>query len=54
MKYDTDWDNRSTSYDPIQLLALIEKTVLAHPEDKYQCATVYKQECSIYSFSQNV
>ena len=53
MKYDPDWDNQSTSYDPLQLLALMEKTVLAKTEYQYPFATVYKQECSINSFIEN-
>ena len=53
MKYDTDWDNGSTSYDPLHIIALINKTVLAQTEDQYTFATVYEQECSIYSFIQN-
>ena len=43
MKYDPDWDNPSTSYDPLQVLVLIEKTVLAQTEDQYPFATVYEQ-----------
>ena len=53
MKYDPYWDNTSTSYDPLQILALIEKTVLAQTEYQYSFATVYKQEFTIYSFIQN-
>ena len=40
MKYDPDWDQASTSYDPLQLLALIGKTVLDQNEDQYPFATV--------------
>ena len=43
MKYDPDCDNASTSYDPLQILTLIEKTVLAQTEDQYPFSTVYKQ-----------
>ena len=32
---------------------LIENTILAQTKDKYRFTTVYKQECSIYSFSLN-
>ena len=53
MKYDPYSDNTSTSYKPLQLLALIEKTVLAKNENQYPFTTVYEQEFSIYSFSQS-
>ena len=53
MKYDTDWDNTSTSYGPLQILALIKNTIIAKTKDPYKFATIYKQECSIYSFSHN-
>jgi hypothetical protein len=53
MKHDTDWINASTSYNPLTLFALIEKTILAQTEDQYPYATVYEQECTLYSFSQN-
>ena len=53
MKYDPDWYKASTSYDPLQLLALMEKTVLAKTEYQYPFATVYEQECSINGFSKN-
>ena len=32
MKQDPDWDTVSTSYDPLQLYALIKKIVLAQTE----------------------
>jgi hypothetical protein len=53
MEHDTDWINASTSYNPLILFALIEKTILAQKEDQYPYATVYEQECTLYSFSQN-
>jgi hypothetical protein len=34
-------------------LRLIEKTILAQTEDQYPYATVYEQECTLYSFAQN-
>jgi hypothetical protein len=52
MKHDPDWTTTSESYDPLTLLKLIEKTVLAQTEDQYPFATVYEQECALYSFSQ--
>jgi hypothetical protein len=33
MKQDTDWNTVSTSYDPLTLYQLIERTVLAQTED---------------------
>jgi hypothetical protein len=53
MKDDTDWTLASESYDPLTLLRLIEKTILAQTEDQYPYATVYEQECTLYSFTQN-
>jgi hypothetical protein len=52
MKQDTDWNTVSTSYDPLTLYRLIEKTVLAQTEDQYPFATVYDQELGFYSFKQ--
>jgi hypothetical protein len=40
MKQDTDWAVVSTSYDPLMLYRLIERTILAQSEDKYPFATV--------------
>jgi hypothetical protein len=34
MKQDTEWTNVSTSYDPLTLYILIERTVLAQNEDQ--------------------
>ena len=52
MKQDTDWHTVSTSYDPLTLGCLIEKTILAQTEDQYPFATVYDQELSFYGFWQ--
>jgi hypothetical protein len=52
MKQDTEWTNVSTSYDPLNLYRLIERTVLAQTEDQYPFTTVYAQELSFYSFRQ--
>jgi hypothetical protein len=52
MKQDTEWTNVSTSYDPLTLYHLIERTVLAQTEDRYPFATLYDQELSFYSFRQ--
>jgi hypothetical protein len=53
MKHDPDWATASESYDPLTLLRLIEKTILAQTEDQYPFATVYEQESALYSFTQN-
>jgi hypothetical protein len=52
MKQETDWAIVSTSYDPLTLYRLIERTILAQTEEQYQFATVYDQELSFYSFKQ--
>ena len=43
----------ATSYDPLQLISIIEKTVLAQTEDQYPFAIVYEQELLLYGFHQN-
>jgi hypothetical protein len=53
MKQDMEWTNVSTSYDPLTLYCLIERTVLAQTEDQYPFATVYDQELSFYLFRQD-
>jgi hypothetical protein len=50
MKQDTDWNKVSTSYDPLTLFRLIDRTVLAQNEDQYPFANVYYQELLLYSF----
>jgi len=50
MKQDTDWNTVSTSYDPLSLYRLIEKTILAQTEDQYPFATIYDQELAFYAF----
>jgi hypothetical protein len=52
MKQDTDWAVVCTSYEPLTLYFLIERTILAQTEDQYPFATVYDQELSFYSFKQ--
>jgi hypothetical protein len=52
MKQDMDWAIVSTSYDPLMLYCLIERTILAQTEDQYPFATVYDQELLFYSFNQ--
>ena len=52
MEQDSDWKAVSTSYDPLTLYRMIEKTILAQTEDQYPFATVYEQEQAFYSFRQ--
>ena len=53
MKQDVIWTTVATSYDPLQLISIIEKTVLAQTEDQYPFAIVYEQELLLYGFHQN-
>jgi hypothetical protein len=53
MKQDTEWTNVSTSYYPLNLYRLIERTLLAQTEDQYPFATVCDQELSFYSSRQD-
>ena len=53
MKNDATWQTVSNSSDPLQLMDLIKKTMLAQSEDQYPFATVYKQECALFAFHQN-
>ena len=53
MKQDTEWNVVSTSYDPLTLYRLIEKTVLGQTEDQYSFETVYNQELGFYAFKQD-
>ena len=53
IKYDPDCDKAGTSYNTLQILLLIEKTLLDQTKYQYIFAMVYKQECSIYIFIQN-
>jgi hypothetical protein len=50
MKHDLDWNSTSESYDPLTLLKLIEKTILAQTEDQYPYATVYRH----FQFSESM
>jgi hypothetical protein len=53
MKQDPGYIAVSTSYDPLLLYRLFEKTILAQTEDQYPFATVYKQEASFYPSGRN-
>jgi hypothetical protein len=52
MKYEPGWDTVSTSYDPLALMSMIERVVLSQTADQYPYATVYEQELTLYTFSQ--
>ena len=54
MKQDVIWTTVPTSYDPLQLISIIDKTVVAQTEDQYLFAIVYEQELSPYGFHQNI
>jgi len=54
LKQAAEWTKVSTSYNPLTLFRLIEKTVLAQTEDQYPFATVYDQEHALYSFRQEL
>ena len=53
MKQDVIRTTVATSYNPLQLISVIDKTVLAETEDQYPFAIVYEQELSLYGFHQN-
>ena len=53
LKQEATWNVVSSSYDPLVLYRLIEKTILAQTEDQYPFATVYDQEQAFYSFRQD-
>ena len=53
MKQDVIWTAVATSYDPLQLISSIEKTVLSQTEDQYPFTIVYVQYLSLYGFHQN-
>jgi hypothetical protein len=53
MKQDADWISVTTSYDPLTLYRMMEKTTLAQTGDQYPFATVYEQETGFYLFQQH-
>ena len=53
MKQDVIWKTVTTSYDPLQLISIIDKMVLSQTEDQYNFAIFYEQEMSLYGFHQN-
>ena len=52
IKSDPDLNAASISYDPLILIAIIKKSILAQSEDQYPFTTVHKQECGLYAFNQ--
>ena len=54
IKQENGWQTTSYSYDPLSLIDMIEKTVLAQTEDQYLFAILYEQGLSLYGFHQNV
>ena len=53
MKNGLDWDKTSELYDPLIVLKLIEKKILAHTKDQYFYATVNVQDCTWYGLNQH-
>ena len=53
MNQDNVWQTTSSSYDPLSLIAMIEKTVLAQTLNQYPFVIIYEQELSLYGFHQN-
>ena len=53
MKHDPDWETTTKSSDPLLLLDLIEKIVLAQGADQYPFTTIYEQQRELMAFQQN-
>ncbi len=53
MKHDADYTTVTESDDPLLLMSLIEKTILAKTDDQYPHAIVYEQLKSIFDYHQN-
>ncbi len=53
MKQAPEWTITSQSMDPLLLMSLIEKTVLAQTQDQYPYATICSQLRQIFEFQQN-
>jgi hypothetical protein len=52
MKHDPDFDAAEKASDPLLLMNVIEKTVLAQTEDQFPFSTVYEQENTLFAFHQ--
>jgi hypothetical protein len=53
LKQDTDWQTVSDSYDPLQLLKLIEKYILKQSDNQYKIGIVIEQLKSLLSYRQD-
>ena len=51
-KQHKDWAAVEAASDPLILFKLIDKIVMAHSEEQYPFATVYKQHLSFFGFQQ--
>ena len=50
MKHESTWDTIGVNMDPLELMDLIEKTILAQTSDQYPFATAYEIECGSVRF----
>ena len=53
MKHNKYLDTTREPYDPLTLLKLTKKTILAHTKYQYLYAIVYDQECALYGSHQH-
>ena len=53
MKCDAGWTNISMGRDPLALLDVIDRAVLAQNDDTYPFATVYDMDSGLYKFHQD-
>ena len=53
MKQEINWEMVSIYYDPLEIIDLIEKTVLDQTEDPHPFEIMHEQELSLYGFQQN-
>ena len=53
MKHDSKYNAVIANNNPLDLLSLIERTILAQSDDQYPYMTVYDQERQLFSFHQN-
>ena len=52
-KHEPDWETTIESYNPLTLLKLIEKKILAQTEDQNCYAILYDQECALHGCNQH-
>ena len=53
MNKNTEWNVVSTSYDPLIIYQLTEKTILGQTKDLHTFAMVYNQELGFYAFKKD-